>query len=543
MSSSTSSIFQDESAADSLPTAFCGVEEADIDIDMDMDSFDCSIHQHFAEFVSSDQLYFDSTPQSFSFADADDSRKVFLPLDSSNKKKEPFKILNKYATRCRRLNGENTNFPSYEGELSLAPSVEAIIQLGAEKFIKSSCQLTDELSVLSHPYPSSILCRSKQDSEGVRLVQHLLSCAEKVHRKKYEEAFEDLLECDRMSSSRASPIQRLVFYFAEALYEKIDRETGQITPKGLGKKFEDPLMAIKSPDETEIVFHNELPVSQITKFAGIQAVVDNIGEEARKLHFINFDIRKGIHCIVLMQALVDRGGIPLEHLKISAIGVGEKSREGIEATGRRLMSSAQSLGLPFSFHVAMVEDVLELDEKHFVLDPDEVIAVYAEYTLTYMIVQPEKLEHLMKVMRGVNVRVMVVGEVEANCNSPIFVDRFVEALFFYGAYFESMAVCVKNEKERFLAEETCFASSIRNVVATEGKERKIRHVRISVWRSFFTRFGFEETELSMSSVYQANLVVKNFGCGSFFTFNIDGKSLIIGWKGTPMSSISAWRFS
>lgn len=264
---------------------------------------------------------------------------------------------------------------------------------------------------------------------------------------------------------------------------------------------------------------------------------DNVGEEARKLHFIDFDIRKGIHCIILMQALVDRPGPPIEHLKISAIGIGTKSRASIEATGRRLSNSAQSLGLSFSFHVVMVEDVLELDVKNFDLDPEEVIAVYAEYTLTYMIVQPERLEHLMKVMRGLNFRVMVVGEVEANCNSPVFVDRFVEALFFYGAYFESMAVCVKNEKERFFAEETCFASTIRNMVATEGKERKIQHVRMSVWRSFFTRFGFEETELSMSSVYQANLVVKNFPCGSFFTFDVDGKSLIIGWK------ISAWRFN
>ncbi|XP_042056482.1 DELLA protein GAIP-like [Salvia splendens] len=187
--------------------------------------------------------------------------------------------------------------------------------------------------------------------------------------------------------------------------------------------------------------------------------------------------------------------------------------------------------------------MLELDEKSFSrVDVDEVVVVYAEYTLSYMIGGPDRLHHVMKVARGLRFRVMVVAEVEANCNSPIFVERFVEAMLFYGAYFESMAGCVKSEEHRCIAEATCFGSSIRNVVAAEGRKRKIRHVGIGVWRAFFARFVFEETELSMSSVYQANLVVKNFASGSFFTFGIDGKSLIIGWKGTPMSSISAWRF-
>ncbi|KAL1548193.1 DELLA protein RGL2-like [Salvia divinorum] len=471
----------------------------------------------------------------------DDVLKRVASIDSP---KKAFNILNKYASRCRRLNGENLNFSIDERESQMisSPSVETLIHLGAEKFIKSSSKVSDELSVLSHPYPSSVLCQSEEDCVGVRLVQSLLSCAEKVDKKEYEEAYELLLECDRMSSSRGSVVERLVFYFSEGLYERIDRETGRVTPKGLGKKFEDPLVAVRSPDETMIAFHNELPISQITKFAGMQAVVDNVGE-ARKVHFIDFEIRNGIQCIILMQALVDRCGNPLDSLRISAVCVGGETRAGVEATGRRLASFAGSLGLSFSFEVVVVEDLLELDEKSFSrVDVDEVVVVYAEYTLSYMIGGSDRLHHVMKVVRGLRFRVMVVAEVEANCNSPIFVERFVEAMLFYGAYFESMSVCMRSVEHRCIAEATCFGASIRNVVAAEGRERKIRHVGIGVWRAFFARFGFEETELSMSSLYQANLVVKNFASGSFFTFGIDGKSFIIGWKRTPMSSISAWRF-
>ncbi|XP_057811480.1 DELLA protein RGL1-like [Salvia miltiorrhiza] len=542
----------DDHSLENLVKQYGDEEAVEVAMDMDIDSYgrgksssaDDTAHADYVaygsevEYTSLDNLYHDNTPQ---FCSCGDELKRVVSVKSPQK---PFQILKKYASRCRRLNGENMTFASYERESQMifSPSVETLIQLGAEKFIKSSSKVSDELSVLCHPYPSSILCHSGEDCEGVRLVETLLSCAEKVDKKQYEEACELLLECDRMSSATGSVIQRLVFYFAEGLYEKIDRETGQITPKGLGKKVEDPLIAVRSPDETTMAFHKELPISQITKFAGIQAVVDNVGE-ARKVHFIDFEIRKGIHCIILMQALVDRCGVPIECLRISAVCVGGEMRASVEATGRRLVSSAQSLGLSFSFDVVMVEDLLELNEKCFQIDREEVVSVYAEYTLTHMIGRPDRLEHVMKVMRSLSFRVMVVAEVETNCNSPIFVDRFVEALFFYGAYFESMADCVRNVEQRCIAEATCFGSSIRNVVATEGRERKIRHVRMSVWRSFFSRFGFEETELSMSSVYQANLVVKNFASGSFFTFGIDGKSLIIGWKGTPMSSISAWRFS
>ncbi|KAK4425946.1 GRAS family protein RAM1 [Sesamum alatum] len=530
--------------------------------DMDMDSFGCGIEffgdcsaqidqqlQQFADFGSTiNHLYHDVTDKNSSCADefrrrtvCEDSQESEL-IGPEKKRAElfpsaSFEILNKYRGRCRRLTGGYMNVLRDDAECKVRcdMSVETIIQLAAEKFIQS-----DEHSVLSHPYQSSMLCQSEEDSEGVQLVQNLLSCAEKVGDKQYERARNLLLECDRMSSPGGNPVQRLVFYFTEALYEKIDRETGRITPKGLGKKVEDPLQALKSPDTTLIAFHKELPLSQITKFAGIQAVVDNVAE-ARKVHFIDLEIRKGIQCTILMQALAARSENPVEHLKITAVAI--KSKASIEETGRQLKSFAQSLDLKFSFHIVMVEDILDLNESLFDLDEDEAIAVYAAYTLMNMIGQPDQLEHLIRVIRSMHPRMMVVSEVEANCNSPIFVERFVEALFFYGACFESMAECMKNdEKHRSIAERTCFSSAIRNIVAAEGEERKIRHVSISVWRAFFTHFGFEETELSMSAVYQANLVVKNFTSGSYYTFVTDGKSLIIGWKGAPVSSLSAWKF-
>lgn len=203
-----------------------------------------------------------------------------------------------------------------------------------------------------------------------------------------------------------------------------------------------------------------------------------------------------------------------------------------------------SLNLPFSFNIVMVEDVMKLKQEDFEIDDEEAIAIFARYILMRMLVQPAKLDSLMRVIRGINPRAMIVIEVEANHNTPAFVDRFVEALFFYGAFFDSLEDCMRyDERNRTAIESEHLSRGIRSIVATEGEERTIRHVKVDVWRAFFARYGMEEMELSMSSLYQANLVLKNFACGSCCTLEMNKNCLLIGWKGTPLISLSAWKLS
>ncbi|CAI9762602.1 unnamed protein product [Fraxinus pennsylvanica] len=511
--------------------------------------------QQFADFGSFDDLYLDVVSPPFQSFDDEFWKLNNVKLQDSEliepemKRQYVFpsrslEILKKYGNRQRRLNGKKVNVSSYEMQRSNCSvsklSTEIIIKLAAEKFILSNSRNSSDISMLSHPYAGSILCPSTEDSKEIQLVQNLLSSAEKVGEKQYERAIKLMRECDRTSSSEGTPVQRLVFYFSEALYEKIDRETGRITPKGLGKKSEDPLEALKCQDSVLIAFCYELPLARVTSFAAIQALVEHLAE-ARKVHIIDLEIRNGMHCITLMEALSTRCENPIEHLKITAVGI--KSKEKLEETGRRLTTFAQSLNFHFSFDIVVEEDILDLNIDLFEFDNDKAVAVYAAYALTSMIGCPDRLKHIMEVIRTINPCVMIVTEIEANCNSPIFVDRFVEALFYYGPFFDSLADCMKNdEKSRRDAESTCVSSAIRNIVGTQGKERKFRPVTINVWRAFFERFQLVDIELSMSSMYQANLVLQNFTSGNSTTFDMNGKFLTIGWKGTPLTSLSAWKF-
>ncbi|CAH1425940.1 unnamed protein product [Lactuca virosa] len=95
---------------------------------------------------------------------------------------------------------------------------------------------------------------------------------------------------------------------------------------------------------------------------------------------------------------------------------------------------------------------------------------------------------------------------------------------------------------RSMMEGVHFADGIQNIVASEGDKRMSRSVNMDTWKSFFARFGMVEIELSDSCLYQAQLVLLRFSCANYCMLENNGKCLIIGWKGTPLHSLSTWKF-
>ncbi|XP_030528089.1 DELLA protein RGL2-like [Rhodamnia argentea] len=295
---------------------------------------------------------------------------------------------------------------------------------------------------------------------------------------------------------------------------------------------------IMRPSLPIIAYHQLVPFSQIQHFSSIQTIVENV-MEAKKVHVVDFGIRSGIQWMILIQALMARQECSLELLKITAIGT--CSQQAIKDTGKRLETFARLFDVPFSFKMIMVQDMLELKEELFDLDEEEFIVVYAALLLKTMISRPERLESTMKAIKKLKPCVMVVIEVETNHNSPAFINRFAEALFYYSAYFDCLEECMERDHEnRTVLESVYFGQGIRTRLAAEGEERNRRNVKVDVWRAFFSRFGLVEVDLGTASLYQADLMAQKFPCGSSCTLDTNGKCLIIGWKGTPIHSLSAW---
>lgn len=64
-------------------------------------------------------------------------------------------------------------------------------------------------------------------------------------------------------------------------------------------------------------------------------------------------------------------------------------------------------------------------EESFGTEDDEAVVIFTPLILRIMVSGPGCLENLIRVIRNLNPSMMVVVEVEANHNSPSFVNRFI----------------------------------------------------------------------------------------------------------------------
>ncbi|CAI0626300.1 unnamed protein product [Linum tenue] len=449
-----------------------------------------------------------------------------------------FDLLRSGAPISHRPNSNITIQSAAEEEDSGRPSTEDLLRIAGARFIQSSnTNNNPPLDDLS-----SAVGLSDEEARSVELAESLLTAAEKVGDGQYDKASILLTECELRSDPEGDPVQRLVHYFGRALREKTDRETGKqqkCCSLAGPEKVEEILMF---PRRCFLEFYDKVPFGQVSEFAAIQAVVDSVCG-SRRIHIVDFNIKNGEQWTIFMQALVSRDEVQsVDHLKISAVGI--RSRDVMEETAQRLVDFARTMALSFSFNLVMLDDFADLKEDTLAVEPGETVAVLSEYLLTTLVAHSDKLDRVMKTIATLNPCVMVVTEVESNHNSPVLINRFVESLFYASAYFDCLEACMdRDSPHRRFVELTVFGEGSRIIVAAEGEERAFRSVKMEVWRAYFRRFGMEEADLSLSCLYQAELVTKKFTCWRHCTIGVDGKSLIVGWKGTPIHSVTAWKFN
>ncbi|CAK7348432.1 unnamed protein product [Dovyalis caffra] len=445
-------------------------------------------------------------------------------------------LLNNYGSGIKKLNVNQLGNETCSGGRKKL-STEEIIRVAGSRFIQFSDQRYDDFSMLMHPFGYALSGLSEEETRDVELTHLLLATAEKVGYQQFDRASRLLSRCEWVASERSNPLQRVVYHFSEALRRRVDEAKGRLTPMETKGKPKCETPHGLSTHIALLSIHQKVPFNQVMQLTAIQAIIENVGS-ARKIHLIDLEIRSGVQWTALMQALTE---CRLDRLKITAVGL--RGIQKIEETGKRLETFAKSMNFPFTFKPIQVSCMSEIKEELFETAADETVVVVSNMILRTMLSRPACLENLMGVIKNLNPSIMIVSEVEANHNSPIFVNRFIEALFFYGAYYDCLETCLEQNPEHRRKTEAIFSNGIENIVAMEGSDRITRNVKIDVWRAFFSRFSMVEVGFSESSLYQASLIPKQFPYGSSCTLEKNGKGLIVGWKGTPMHSLSAWKFS
>ncbi|CAN1250631.1 DELLA protein RGL2 [Linum perenne] len=429
---------------------------------------------------------------------------------------------------------------AFTSALEQEPSTLDIIRIAAVAFINSS---SDE--------PFKLPPFNEEVNKKVTLLQLLLNAAEEVGRCNYDQAISLLELCNSLSSRTGNLTQRLVYCYSQALCQRVCNKSGKHisslvqSSEKLVKLNIEIEEAVTCPSPIVGIMYEKIPFYQIGQLAGVQAIMDCV-EKAKRIHIVDLRIRNGMQWAALMQALASsrkRGN--LEILKITAI-VTSTSENLINETGERLAKLAKSMNIPFAFRIVAVPNMLKIDQEQLEVDPPrESVVIYSEYALHGLLQKPMQLEAFMVVIRNIHPVIMVVIETEANLNSLNFAHRFVEVLFLYGAYFDCVDTCLNTNddgKEKMVVEWTFLRNQVNDMLVKE-KSEMTRNVTVDVWRRFFGRFWMVEGGLSTKAMDTVDVLVSRFkGERCCCTVDMNGRSLVVGWKGVSIFSLSTWKF-
>jgi hypothetical protein len=221
--------------------------------------------------------------------------------------------------------------------------------------------------------------------------------------------------------------------------------------------------------------------------------------------------------------------------------------ERIEETGRRLATYCQRFGVPFEFHaIAKKWDSINLDD--FKIESDEVLVVNCLDRLRHVSDDMVAVNYdncprdtVLNLMRRINPDMFIHGIINGAFNSPFFVMRFREAVFYYSALLDMVDTTVPREDEgRQLFEKAVWGRDIMNVIACEGTERVERPETYKQWQVRNVQAGFRQLPLNRDILRDLKRIVK-YQYNKNFSVEEEGKWMLQGWKGRVMHAMSCWK--
>ncbi|GLJ20620.1 hypothetical protein SUGI_0375580 [Cryptomeria japonica] len=404
-------------------------------------------------------------------------------------------------------------------------SSEEIIKAAGTQYMDACCNEGFNLNQFF-----AVPALPREIRNGLEMAHLLLCSADMISNRRYEEASRMLSQCKKLSSQLGHPIQRLCYYFSEALQERIERQISSEPNKAKQITPDYYLLALCTTVS---------PYAKVLQFTGVQAILDAVRGEKR-IHVIDMGIRTGCQWTTLIQSLSHKiSSSSVRHLRMTAVGV---NSDVLEDSGKRLTEFAKTMEIRFSYRSVRISNMEEIHEGLFNVKAGEFVAVYAPIVFGRLLYDPILLGNTVNVIMKLKPHILVVSEVEAQHNSPSFPNRFIEALFYYSAYFDCLEAVRhdRNDLKRVKYEEVCLQNEIRNIIACEGESRWARHIMMDRWRCFFRMVGFIEMRFSYRAWYQARLLLNEYNHGDNFTIEPNGSAMSVGWKGTRLYTQSVW---
>ncbi|KAL6146401.1 hypothetical protein ACLB2K_057080 [Fragaria x ananassa] len=371
--------------------------------------------------------------------------------------------------------------------------------------------------------------QQQRDEEGLHLLTLLLQCAEAVSADNYEEATKMLLEISELSTPFGTSAQRVAAYFSEAM-------SARLVSSCLGIYASLPVSAAPVTHSQKLVsafqvFNGISPFVKFSHFTANQAIQEAFEREDR-VHIVDLDIMQGLQWPGLFHILASRPGGP-PYVRLTGLGT---SVEALEATGKRLTDFADKLGLPFEFF-PVAEKVGSLDPDRLNISKREAVAVHWLQHSLYDVTGSDA--NTLWLLQRLAPKVVTVVEQDLS-HAGSFLGRFVEAIHYYSALFDSLGASYGEEsEERHVVEQQLLSREIRNVLAVGGPSRS-GEVKFHNWREKFQQSGFRGISLAGNAATQATLLLGMFPSDGY-TLVEDNGTLKLGWKDLCLLTASAWR--
>ncbi|KAJ6369361.1 hypothetical protein OIU78_001681 [Salix suchowensis] len=406
-----------------------------------------------------------------------------------------------------------------------------------QKQERSSSAETEQVTTTTSPPSSSAeasrdkkeeVRQQKRDEEGLHLLTLLLQCAEAVSADDFEEANKMLLEISELSTPFGTSAQRVAAYFSEAM-------SARLVNSCLGIYTTLPSMAQSHTQKMASafqVFNGIGPFVKFSHFTANQAIQEAFEREER-VHIIDLDVMQGLQWPGLFQILASRPGGP-PSVRLTGLGT---SLEALEATGKRLSDFAHKLGLPFEF-IPVAEKVGNLEPERLNVSKREAVAVHWLQHSLYDVTGSDT--KMLCLLQRLAPKVVTVVEQDLS-HAGSFLGRFVEAIHYYSALFDSLGASHGEEsEERHVVEQQLLSREIRNVLAVGGPSRGGGDVKFHNWREKLQQSGFKGISLAGNAATQATLLLGMFSSDGY-TLVEDNGTLKLGWKDLCLLTASAWR--
>lgn len=371
------------------------------------------------------------------------------------------------------------------------------------------------------------------------LKQVLIACAKAVSDNDRSMAQWLMAELRQMVSVSGEPIQRLGAYMLEGLVARL-ASSGNSICKAL---------RCKEPASVDLLsyMHILYEVCPYFKFGYMSAngAIAEAMKDENRVHIVDFQIGQGSQWITLIQAFAARPGGP-PHIRITGIDDSTSAYArggGLNIVGKRLSKLAEAFNVPFEFHAAAMSGC-EVQLENLGVQPGEVLAVNFAFMLHHMpdesVSTHNHRDRLLRLIKGLSPKVVTLVEQESNTNTAAFFPRFLEALNYYTAMFESIDVTLPREhKERINVEQHCLARDLVNIIACEGDERVERHELLGKWRSRFAMAGF--TPYPLSSFVNATIKTLLEKYSEKYKLEERDGALYLGWMNRALVASCAWK--